>query len=179
MLQDSDVITKVDFEVYLFICYVDDSIFKNAIAFTIFTEGIPVIYYGTEQSYSSDDREPTFRPPLWGSKFDQTNDIYRLISKLNTIRGNASPSFYSSLNEFLYSDSRLLVFKRGNLIIALTNAGVNARFTQKILVKSGSFNRKFLSFYSVNLLVIQNALKSELIRLDDENSFTLTINNGE
>lgn len=51
--------------------------FKNAIAFTLFTRGIPIIYYGMEQGFNGGD-DPNNRESLWNAMNDQS-DLYLFI----------------------------------------------------------------------------------------------------
>ncbi|KAI1820035.1 alpha-amylase [Xylaria intraflava] len=61
---------------------------KNAIAFTILMDGIPIIYQGQEQHFSG-DADPNNREPLWPSNYATDNDLYPWIQKLNQIRSHA------------------------------------------------------------------------------------------
>jgi alpha-amylase len=42
---------------------------KGALAFNLFNEGIPIVYYGTEQGFNGGN-DPFNRAPLWTSKFN-------------------------------------------------------------------------------------------------------------
>ena len=70
------------------------------------TEGIPVIYYGTEQGFSGRD-DPFNREPLWTSGFNQDNEIYRLIAAVNNIRKQVGPTFHNSLHMPIFTSFNL------------------------------------------------------------------------
>lgn len=58
---------------------------NNALAFIHYVRGIPCVYYGTEQSFSSAG-DPYCRAPLWTSKFNTEARFYQYIAKLNKNR---------------------------------------------------------------------------------------------
>jgi alpha-amylase len=61
---------------------------NNALAFIFHVRGIPTLYYGTEQSFTSsgDGGDPWCRAPLWTSKFDQEAEFYKYVAALNKNR---------------------------------------------------------------------------------------------
>lgn len=61
---------------------------KNAAAFTIMADGIPIIYAGQEQHFSG-AKDPNNREALWPSGYNTDSKLYRLISKANKIRNRA------------------------------------------------------------------------------------------
>lgn len=46
---------------------------RNALAYTLFAEGIPYIYYGTEQGYTVD------REPLWHSGYSREHPLWLFL----------------------------------------------------------------------------------------------------
>jgi alpha-amylase len=66
----------------------DLALAKNAIAFTILMDGIPIIYQGQEQRFSGAS-DPNNREPLWPSGYATNNDLYPWIQKANQIRNRA------------------------------------------------------------------------------------------
>lgn len=66
----------------------DFSLAKNVLAFTILSDGIPIIYAGQEQHYSGSS-VPTNREATWLSGFDTSAELYTWIAKLNQIRNYA------------------------------------------------------------------------------------------
>jgi alpha-amylase len=58
---------------------------KNALAFTFTTQGIPCLYYGTEQDFAGGN-DPSNREDLWTSEYKTDSDTFRFIQKLAKIR---------------------------------------------------------------------------------------------
>jgi len=101
---------------------------KNVITFTVLTGGIPIIYQGQEQHYrgSGDGNDPYNREALWGSKYDQSHELYRHIARLNKIRRTAiaeNATFVSARPEVLVTDPHTIVIKRADLLVILSNRG--------------------------------------------------------
>jgi hypothetical protein len=46
---------------------------RNALAYILFAEGIPYIYYGTEQGYTTD------REPLWHSGYSKEHPLWLFL----------------------------------------------------------------------------------------------------
>lgn len=69
-----------------FASYTDDySLAKNAIAFTILSDGIPIIYAGEEQHYDG-SAVPNNREATWLSGYNTSAELYQWIATLNQIR---------------------------------------------------------------------------------------------
>lgn len=64
------------------------SLAKNAVAFTIMADGIPIIYAGQEQHYNGGS-DPYNREAVWLSGYDTNKDLYKLIATGNAIRSHA------------------------------------------------------------------------------------------
>jgi alpha-amylase len=61
---------------------------KNAAAFIILSDGIPIIYAGQEQHYSG-GADPANREAAWLSGYSSTSELYKLIATANAIRNHA------------------------------------------------------------------------------------------
>jgi alpha-amylase len=61
---------------------------KNAAAFTIMADGIPIIYAGQEQHYKGGS-DPNNREATWLSSYNTDSDLYKLIGKANAVRNQA------------------------------------------------------------------------------------------
>jgi alpha-amylase len=61
---------------------------KNAAAFVILSDGIPIIYAGQEQHYSG-GADPANREAVWLSGYSNTSELYKLIATANAIRNHA------------------------------------------------------------------------------------------
>ena len=109
----------------------DISLAKNAIAFTMLMDGIPIVYYGQEQHFSGgaipDDREA-----LWPSEYDTTSTLYKFIGVINAIRNHAIyiDNTYVTYNATVtYSDDSTIVIRKGNtgsqIVSVHTNLGAS------------------------------------------------------
>lgn len=56
----------------------DIQLYKNALVYTLLSEGIPIIYYGTEQGFNGGN-DPDNREPLWISNYNQSSTLYQVI----------------------------------------------------------------------------------------------------
>ncbi|KAH8791321.1 glycoside hydrolase family 13 protein [Hyaloscypha sp. PMI_1271] len=94
----------------------DLSLAKNAIAFTILQDGIPIIYYGQEQHYSGGG-VPYDREALWLSGYSTSAPLYTFIASVNQIRNQAiyKDSGYLTYKAYpIYSDSHTIAMRKGN-----------------------------------------------------------------
>ena len=95
--------------------------FKAALLFGIFTEGIPIVYYGSEQAYGGGN-DPNNREQLW-TNMDTSSDIYQFIkAALKTRKDN---EVWNSESVERYIDDNFYAFSRGNVLVALTNTDGN------------------------------------------------------
>ena len=60
---------------------------RAALTYLMTEDGIPCIYYGTEQEFSGGN-DPTNREPLWRSGYDTENPTFRHIARLARIRAH-------------------------------------------------------------------------------------------
>ncbi|KAG0647877.1 Taka-amylase A [Hyphodiscus hymeniophilus] len=109
----------------------DLSLAKNAIAFTILADGIPIIYEGQEQHYSGGG-VPNNREAIWLSDYSTTAPLYTWIAQVNQIRNQAifKDSSYVTYKAYpVYSDSSTIVMRKGyaglQVIGVFTNLGAN------------------------------------------------------
>jgi alpha-amylase len=110
----------------------DLSLTKNAIAFTILTDGIPIIYEGQEQHYSGAGVAAN-REAVWLSGYPTDSTFYQWIAALNQIRNEAIyvDSTYVTYKAYsIYSDSSTIVLRKGDtgsqLISVFTNKGASS-----------------------------------------------------
>jgi len=68
----------------------DITTLHSALFFLFTTDGIPCLYYGTEQEFSGGN-DPANREDLWKSGFDTENRTYAYISKLAAMRREVEP----------------------------------------------------------------------------------------
>lgn len=109
----------------------DYSLAKAAIAFTILSDGSPIVYYGQEQHFSGGS-VPYDREALWLSGYDTTATLYGWIASLNQIRAQAiykDSSFVTYKANPVYSDANTIVMRKGStgyqIISVLSNLGAS------------------------------------------------------
>ncbi|EED14962.1 alpha-amylase, putative [Talaromyces stipitatus ATCC 10500] len=110
----------------------DFALAKNALAFTILSDGIPIIYSGQEQHYSGGS-VPLNREATWLSGFDTTAELYQFIAKLNKIRNYAiqlDKGYTTYKANPIYQDTNNLAIRKGTngsqVITVLSNSGADA-----------------------------------------------------
>jgi glycosidase len=81
-------------------------------------DGIPCIYYGTEQNFSGGN-DPANREALWTSNYDTENETFRHISSVSALRAKYAPLRRGDLNIVWTtdhigeeSDAGILAFER-------------------------------------------------------------------
>lgn len=109
----------------------DISLAKNAIAFTILADGIPIIYGGQEQHYTGGG-VPYDREAIWLSGYSTTATLYTWIASVNQLRNQAiyKDASYVTYKAYpVYSDSSTIVMRKGDtnyqVIGVFTNLGAN------------------------------------------------------
>ena len=92
--------------------------FKSAIAFTICSIGIPMVYYGDEQAFNG-GMDPANREALWPD-MKTDSDIYGFIKTLNKFRKDTE--FFTFEQVQRYTDNSFYSFTRGKYFFAFTNS---------------------------------------------------------
>ncbi|KAI0905526.1 alpha-amylase [Ustulina deusta] len=108
----------------------DIALAKNAIAFAMLMDGIPIIYQGQEQHFSGAG-DPDNREALWTSDYATDNELYPWIRKLNQIRHqaiSADGDAYVSYQAWPTSpDAKTIALRKGaagaQLVSVHTNIG--------------------------------------------------------
>ncbi|KAJ3099881.1 hypothetical protein HDU97_002710 [Phlyctochytrium planicorne] len=132
----------------------DPSMLKNALALAAFSDGIPVIYYGTEfgiRSPGSGPTDPRNRQPFWefytAATYGQDLQTSRILrgysqsifrARKNIIAGASGEAFVKGRHLALKSDKNFHAFQRGNVLVALTNAGSGSTLTYKVASPFGT-----------------------------------------
>jgi glycosidase len=81
----------------------------NALTFLLTEDGIPCIYYGTEQQLEGGN-DPSNREDLWNTGYDTSNATFRHIANLNKIRKRYLPLRRGELEIKLWSDDAAGIF---------------------------------------------------------------------
>jgi alpha-amylase len=95
----------------------DKRLFRNAIIFNFFYEGIPIFYYGDEQ-YFNGGNDPNNRETMFGYHYTNS-DLYQIVKIANEVR--KSEKTYDEKFVQRYSDDYFYAYTRGNVLIAVTN----------------------------------------------------------
>lgn len=90
-----------------FFCSSVMSRMKNALAWTMLTLGIPIIYYGTEHFFTEQ------HPPMWGAGggYDTATPGYQFLRGLNSVRKTLD--LHAADMEIKQADQNHVVFTRG------------------------------------------------------------------
>jgi alpha-amylase len=112
---------------------------KNAVTFQILSEGIPFVYAGFETGQSG--AYPNYnRDPMWPNQWKPT-EMHTYISILNKLRNGVinkdADAFLKGGMNFLYSGGNALAFKRGPVIVFVTNAGSNGADVTVVTTDTG------------------------------------------
>ena len=70
---------------FLFFANGDKLALRNALTFLLTEEGVPCIYYGTEQDFAGGN-DPANREVLWPTNFATEGDTFRHIAKVSRLR---------------------------------------------------------------------------------------------
>lgn len=143
----------------------DRNVLKNAMAYVIFAEGIPIIYYGTEQGFSG-DHDPVNRETMWGH-YDTSNDLFQAVSAMAKFRTSQGPSLYQSPQVERYADKQFYAFTRGMVFVAVSNIGSGQSLSRSITFHPYKEGQKLV-----------NVLDSSDTATVNGGSFTVNIQNG-
>ncbi|KAJ2931426.1 hypothetical protein H1R20_g5722, partial [Candolleomyces eurysporus] len=104
---------------------VDPQSLYNAMAWNFFSDGIPIVYYGQEQSFSGSG-DPNNREALWPSGYQNTT-AYQYITTFNKLRNflvnNNSTDWAKSKTTILTTSPHGFAFLKGSVISIMTNIG--------------------------------------------------------
>lgn len=118
----------------------DWTLLKNALAFTILSRGIPILYGGTEQAYTGGN-DPANREDLWRSGYATTGDIYTFIKKLLAAKKSAG-GLGANDHVHLYVTANAYAFSRlgGKVVVLTTNngSGTSGQYCFNTNVASGT-----------------------------------------
>lgn len=106
----------------------DPSLRKSLILYTLTSEGMPILYYGSEQGFVGGEGYDANREVLWttGYATDEPGDgvTYQFVASVNALRHRIPRAHFAAAPQVeLYVDDRMYVFKRGDVVVALTNGG--------------------------------------------------------
>ena len=108
----------------------DDSAIYPALAWLLLRDGVPILYYGTEQGFDGGN-DPANRERLWDAGYDQDHPIYQWIARLTRVRDDHAPLRRGTL-DYLWTtehtadedDAGMLVVERayeGEVVLVAIN----------------------------------------------------------
>lgn len=99
----------------------DPIAYRNALAWVLLSEGIPIVYYGTESSFSGGN-DPACREILWPTGYTGNGtQLGAFITQLVAFRKAAAVWNYAQVQR--YADDTFYAFTRGATFVAMTNVG--------------------------------------------------------
>ncbi|KAI8466818.1 MAG: glycoside hydrolase superfamily [Monoraphidium minutum] len=110
-----------------FLSYQPDlQLYKNALTWVMMSEGIPIIYYGSEQGFAGESgATPThdggFRQPLWPSGFERRGPLFAHIQLL--ARHRKAQRLWEAPQIDVHAAPDCFAFARGATVVVTTNAG--------------------------------------------------------
>lgn len=141
---------------FLFFGNGDKDALRNALTLLMMEDGIPCLYYGTEQDFAGGN-DPANREVLWDTGFPTSGDTFRHFSKLarirrdyEAIRRGDTKVVFSTTNTGNEEDAGIFAFERAGggakgyaLVVLNTNAKkasvtANAQGAMKISARPGS-----------------------------------------
>jgi alpha-amylase len=153
----------------------DDRKLRVALAFAMMAEGVPCIYYGTEQGFSGCG-DPSNRERLWDAGYNQKHPLYEWIATLARVRrehvalrrGDTQIRWTSSRTSDLDSDTDAGIFafeRRHPEETALVVMNVNRSKTRQTAFGGGVMQTSFAGGTVLRDLV-------------DPAGYTVTVNQG-
>jgi alpha-amylase len=151
----------------------DIQAFRNAILFSLTTQGIPTIYYGQEQGYHGGGAFEANREPLWTSGFKTDSAYEGLYHFIQTIiRYRKSAKLSQLVPTEIWADDTFYAFSRGEALIALTNVGQGGGQISRRLSGYGVPYKKGTVvcnlFYATDCLTIQEDYQIDIVLMNGE-----------
>lgn len=91
--------------------------YQNMIVFSLYMQGIPIVYYGTEQAFTGGD-DPANREPLW-TNMNPNSAMYKFMTTIVQTRKKFHVWDYEQVER--YVNDHFYAFSRGDVLVATTN----------------------------------------------------------
>eukprot|EP00048_Salpingoeca_helianthica_P017382 m.236946 g.236946 ORF g.236946 m.236946 type:complete len:530 (+) comp20855_c0_seq1:50-1639(+) len=104
---------------------------KNGLAYVLLAEGIPIVYYGTEQGFAGGN-DPANREDLWRSSYNRNHQLYQYISLVLKFRAGLPAAYFAAEQIERYVDDQFFAFTRDQVFVATTNIGCCGSITRHI-----------------------------------------------
>ncbi|PYH94222.1 putative alpha-amylase [Aspergillus ellipticus CBS 707.79] len=152
----------------------DTTLAKNAMAFNILSDGIPIVYQGQEQ-HMKGDYAPYNRDPLWTTGYSTDGSLYKLTSTLNKLRNHAirnDKNYISNTSQELYVDGSTYATRKGSegtqIVSVFSNQGA----------RGGPYQLKVAGAYSPGTEVME-MLNCTKLNATDAGDINVDMNAGE
>lgn len=154
----------------------DVSLDMNAIAYTMLTDGIPIIYNGQEQGFGG-GLPPLSREALWFSGYKTTGTLYTFITQLNQARSRAitvDKDWVKQRISVSQPDSQTLLMRKGNagkqMVSLFTNRGAGGEEVMTLLSADTGFTA------NLDVIEVLNCIDA---KTDGSGNLGVGIDNGE
>ena len=122
----------------------DLALFRNALVYMMMSQGIPILYQGTEFFFDGGD-DPHNREIMWPYLEDTTTgkdgatlvynrpNVVQILRKLNRVREIVGDSFHNSEQQHIWTNEDFHIFARGDhVLVATTNRGAGQSFDRRV-----------------------------------------------
>ncbi|EPY50260.1 alpha-amylase Aah4 [Schizosaccharomyces cryophilus OY26] len=146
----------------------DPAALKNAIAFVLMGDGIPIMYYGQELALRG-SVEPYNRPAFWEKGFPRRNPYYYFTSVINNFRNaminsEDGDAFLSSQSDISIVDHRVMLLQRGDVITVVNNLG---SFYIRFHYTVSSLEHKWIDIITCKTVPVEDNRQVFIIRNGD------------
>jgi len=154
----------------------DMSLTKNAIAFTMLGDGIPILYQGQEQLLAGAS-VPENREAIWLTGYPTgAGTLYKFIATLNAVRKLAigGDEGYATSNAVpIYSDSHTIIMRKGfngtQVVGVFTNMGAAGNASVNLVASKSGFGAGD---------AVTNVFDCRTYTTDSKGSLAITITSG-
>ena len=131
--------------------YTDDvALLKNALAFTLLSDGIPIIYYGSEQQFTG-QKDPGNREAMWLTGYNTSMPLYGALAAMNAARNAvANVSTYTYWNSYWTWKTKMILWhdevvamRKGydhSIVTIMTNRGESSEKLGPYTIADTNFN---------------------------------------
>ena len=127
----------------------DVALLKNALAFTLLSDGIPVIYYGAEHQFTG-LKDPDNREALWPTGYKTDGPLYTALAAMNAARNaiaaNVDYSYWSPYwtwkSKFIMPPEDVIAVRKGydhSIVAVMTNVGAAAADIGPLTISDTNF----------------------------------------
>ena len=140
-------------------------LFKAALSFALFAQGIPIIYYGSEQAFNGGN-DPENREPLWTS-MNTKSDLYKFMTTVIAVRKQHQVWSYPQVER--WCDDSFFAFSRNDVLLAMTNDGNQGQQHREITYHP----------YKAGQKICNQLVSGDCVTISSDNKLSITLVNGE